>query len=134
MRHFFLDYIPGLLGAALGSVAGFYLVSWVSWRYGLYAPVVPGAFAGLACGFLSIRDSRIRGILCSLIALAASLVTQWKVLARNADIDHAFGTFLTHLHTESPVTLVMLAIGTFLGYWWGRETTFPWRDRFSKNL
>jgi hypothetical protein len=129
MRKILIDFVPGLVGAALAGVAGFFIVSWIS-QQGYYAPVIPGALAGLACGFLSVTDSKIRGILCLLIAGMSGLVAQWKLLMRRFETDGSFLDFLAHLHTETPITLIMIALGTFLGFWWGRESTCPWRDRF----
>lgn len=132
MRKLFLDFVPGLIGATIAACGGY----WIVWRVSqqnLYMPVLPGAFAGLACGFLSVSSSKVRGILCAGIALGAGLYTQWKVLLRRVETDGSFLDFLAHIHTETPVTLAMLAIGTFLGYWWGRETTSPWRGRFKSS-
>ena len=42
-----------------------------------------------------------------------------------------FVDFLGHFHQQPPLTLIMVGLGTFLGFWWGRESTCPWRDRFA---
>lgn len=129
MRKVLVDFLPGLVGALLAGSIGYFIVAWIS-RQGFYAPVIPGAMAGLACGFLSVTSSKLRGVFCSLIAAVIGLLTQWKILMRRVETDGSFLDFLTHLPSEGPITLIMLALGTFLGYWWGRETTCPWRGRF----
>ncbi len=132
MRKLLIDLVPGLLGAVVGGTAGFYVTSWIMHQSPYYTPVIPGAFAGLACGFLSIRNSETRGALCAVIALTAGLVTQWKLLMRRFDTDGSFVDFLTHIQTETPFALILIALGTLLGFWWGREATSPWRERISK--
>ncbi len=127
MRKLFLDFVPGLVGAGLAATAGYSIVYWVS-QQGLYAPVIPGALAGMACGFLSVRTSETRGGFCAVVALAAGLITQWKLLMRRVNTDGSFLDFLAHIQTETPFTLIMIGFGTAVGFWWGREANSPWRD------
>jgi len=129
MRKGLVEFVPGLVGGALGGLLGYSIVSWIS-RQGYYAPVIPGALTGLACGFFSCVSSNLRGFLCTILAASIGLFSQWKVLMRRVETDGSFLDFLAHLHTEEPIPLIMLGLGTFLGYWWGREATFPWRNRF----
>lgn len=129
MRKTLLTFLPGLVGGIVGGYLGSLVVSWIRGQ-GYYAPVIPGALAGLACGFLSLNHSRIRGIACALIALAAGVLTEWKYFAPPVETDGSLGAFVVSFPQQLPITLIMVALGTFLGFWWGRETTSPWRGRF----
>jgi hypothetical protein len=107
----------------VGGIVGYFLVEWIS-RQGLYAPVLPGALAGLGCGLASRTDSNVRGILCAIEATILGLITQWLVIYGPAEISFAnFQGFLTRLPHQPPITLLLLALGVFLGFWWGRECT-----------
>ena len=130
MRKILVDYVPGLLGGLVGGVIGYFIVDWIR-QQGFYAPVIPGALAGLGCGFLSVTNCRIRGVLCALIALAAIVVTEWKLFSPPVQTDGSLLDFAKHFPQEPPLTLIMTVLGTFLGFWWGRETTSPWRGRFT---
>jgi hypothetical protein len=130
MRKILVTFVPGLVGACLGGVAGYYAFSWIT-RQGFFALVVPGALAGLGSGFCSVNHSRVRGILAGLIALVAGVVSYWHDFSPPFDTDGSLRDLVMHLHQLPPITLIMLAVGTFLGFWWGRETTNPWRHRFA---
>ena len=64
MRKLLIDFVPGLIAGVVGGIAGYFVVYWIS-RQGFYAPVLPGALAGLACGLASRTDSIPRGICVS---------------------------------------------------------------------
>jgi hypothetical protein len=132
MKKILLTFVPGLIGGAVGGYLGSLIFKWI-WNQGLYAPVIPGALAGLLCGFCSINNSKIRGVLCSLIALMSGLLTEWKYTNPPVKTD-SFVDFVAHFHEQIPLTLILVGLGTFLGFWWGRETTFPWRHRFVKPI
>jgi len=82
--------------------------------------VIPGAFVGLGSGVLSSRKSMIRGILCGFGALALGLFVEWR------SFNVSLGYFLMHVHKLQPLVLLMIAIGTFLGFRWGGEGFKPW--------
>jgi hypothetical protein len=127
MRYLLIDLIPGLIGGVVGGIAGYFLVYWIS-RQGFYAPVLPGALAGLGCGLASRTDSTLRGILCAIEAVIAGLVTEWIVFYRPAEMTFAnFQGFLGQFPQEPMVTKLLLALGVFLGFWWGRECTLRGR-------
>ena len=128
MRNTFLVYVPGLLAGLVGGILGFYVEDYIR-TFRFYAPVIPGALVGLLCGLGSVRHSKVRGALAGLIALASSVVIEWRLFAPPVPTDGSFVDFLAHFHQETPVTLGMLALGTFFGFWWGREATNPWRHR-----
>lgn len=116
--------VPGLIAGVVGGALGVYLFEWAA-NQGFYALIVPGALAGLACGLCSPGDSKLRGGLAAVVALFAGLVAEWKVFPFRAD--KTFSYFLTHVNELKPLTLFMLGVGTFLGFWWGREKIGPKR-------
>ncbi len=127
-----MEYVPGLVGGAIGGALGYAGVGWLA-RQGFYAPVLPGALAGLGCGLLSRLPSSGRGIACAALAFVAGafgekdhFLPQWK------PSDRSFLDFVAHLNpTYQPtLTLFLLGLGVFLGFWWGREGTMPaWMAR-----
>ena len=130
MRKILVDFVPGLLGGLVGGVLGYFIFGWLL-RYGLWAPVIPGAAAGLCCGLLSITHSVARGALCAVEALVIGVVSNWLLLNPPFETDGSLKDYSTKLFQLPPPTLLMLALGIFLGFWWGRESTFPWRHRFA---
>jgi hypothetical protein len=131
MRKILIDFVPGLVGSLVGGFLGYFLVEWLR-RQGFYTIVLPGALAGLGCGLFSVTSSRVRGILCALEAAAFGLISEWLIMygPKEKTLDNFLG-FLAQFKNEPLITPLMLALGVFLGYWWGREATFPWRHRFA---
>jgi hypothetical protein len=128
MRKILVDFVPGLLGGLVGGVVGYFLFKYLL-GYGLWAPVIPGAFAGLGCGLFSITNSTARGVLCAIQALCIGVVSNWLQLNPPFETDGSLRDYATKVFQLPPPTLFMLALGIFLGFWWGRETTNPWRNR-----
>jgi hypothetical protein len=108
----------GILGAVLGGVVGYFVFRWVA-QQGFYAPMLPGAAVGLGCGVLSRGRSVPLGVVCGLAALPVGLFAEWRVF----DADKSLGHFVTHLHDQPPVTLILLAAGAALAYWLGVGTS-----------
>jgi hypothetical protein len=131
MRKILVTFIPGLIGSVVGGFLGYVLVV-ALWKQGFYTVVLPGALAGLGCGLCSWTNSTIRGILCALEAAAFGLVTEWLVMygPHEPSLENFIG-FINQFNREPWVTDLMLGLGVFLAFWWGREATFPWRDRFA---
>jgi len=130
MRKILITFVPGLIAAGAGGYLGHLAAGWLIGQ-GRDAPMLPGALAGLACGFCSIDRSRVRAGLCALIALAAGLLSYWKLWSPPFETDGSFLDLIKNVHRLLPYTLIMLGLGTFLGFWWGRESTNPWRHRFA---
>jgi hypothetical protein len=127
MRKVLVEYVPGLVGGLMGGLLGYFIVYWIR-QQGFYAPVIPGALAGLGCGLLSRTNSNIRGVLCALEAVAAGLLTEWLVffLPREKSFESFLG-FVGQLKDEPKITQILLTLGVFLGFWWGREATLRGR-------
>jgi hypothetical protein len=122
MRAALMDTVPGLFGAVIGGVIGYFAYEW-GLRQGFVAGVVPGAFVGLGSGVLSSRRSLVRGIVCGIGALALGIFAEWKHWP--FVVDESLGYFLAHLYQLKPLTMIMITLGTFLGFRWGGESFKP---------
>ena len=107
----------GLLGAGIGGVLGYYVFKFLL-SQGFYGLAIPGALLGLGCGVLSKGHSHALGIVCGVLALILSLFSEWHL--RPFIDDDSLGFFLSNLHELSLITLLMLAVGTYAGYWLGQ--------------
>jgi len=105
----------GVLGAVIGGVIGYFGFFWLAGQR-FYGIVLPGALIGIGCGALSGRRSTGLGLLSAVAGLALGLFTEWQfAYARN----YSFGFFLTHLHEVRRLKLFLLALGAFMGFWFG---------------
>jgi hypothetical protein len=86
---------------------------WVA-HQGLYGPAIPGGLLGLGAGIFKTRSKAIP-IVCGLAALGLSLFTEWHFEPFVAD--GSLGYFLSHVHQLQPITLLMIAVGTWIGLW-----------------
>jgi hypothetical protein len=102
-----------LVGAAAGGLLG-YVVFFALARRGLYGLALPGGLLGLGAGIFKTR-SKTLPVVCGLLALALGLFTEWRFAPFAADA--SLGYFVSHLHRLSALTLIMLAVGTLIGFW-----------------
>ena len=100
-------------GAVLGGLVGHFAFGWLV-NQGFYGLVLPGGLVGLGAGLSSCR-SRWPSVVCGVMALVLGLVTEWRFFPFNAD--DSFSYFVGHLHQLKPITLLMLAAGTAIGFW-----------------
>ena len=61
------------------------------------------------------------GVVAAFAALLLGLYTEWKFAPFKAD--DSLGYFLLHIHKLKPLTLLMIALGCFVGFW------VPYRGR-----
>jgi hypothetical protein len=102
-----------LAGALLGGLLGHLAFGWLV-RQGFYGLVLPGGLVGLGAGIFVGRSRWLAGV-CAALALAVGLYSEWRYFPFVAD--NSLSYFLCHLHMLRPVTLLMLVVGTFLGFW-----------------
>ena len=69
---------------------------------------------GLGAG-IPRNSSRAVAIVCGLLALGLGLYTEWRFFPFK--VDNTLGYFLGHLHQLKPVSWLMLAVGTVLGWY-----------------
>jgi len=102
-----------LLGAAVGGLVG-YVVFFALARQGLYGLALPGGLLGLGAGIFKTRSKAVP-VACGLLALALALFTEWRYEPFVADA--SLGYFVSHVHRLQPMTLIMIAAGTLIGFW-----------------
>lgn len=103
----------GLLGAAIGGFLGYLAFFWIA-QQGFYALILPAGLLGLGAGLCARGRSVPLAVLCGVAGLALGLFTEWRFAPFKADDSLLY--FLTHVHALKPLTLIMLALGTFFGY------------------
>ena len=121
MRRRLISNLLGLVGAIIGGVVGFYTFRWLV-GHGFYGLAIPGAFLGLGCGLLAQHSSIPRGIVCGVAALILSLYTEWTFQTFVAD--DSFTYMVTHIMEKDTVTKIMIALGTIIAYWVGKDAGF----------
>ncbi len=103
----------GILGAALGGIAGYFLFIWIA-RQGFYALILPPALLGLGAGWCARQRSVPLAVVCTIGGIALALFCEWKFAPFTAD--HSLAYFVTHLSQLRPITLIMVALGGFFSY------------------
>ena len=106
--------VPGLLGAVLGGVAGYFAFGWLA-RQGFYALALPGALVGVGCALLSKHRSYLQATICGISALLVGVFLEWRHFPFVQD--SSLGYFLSHLHQLRAVTLIMIVVGGGLAFW-----------------
>jgi hypothetical protein len=101
------------VGAAAGGAAGYGLY-WLALQSGFYAIVLPGAMLGIGASLARNRSVLI-AVLCGVLALGLGLFTEWNFhpFVRDERIDY----FITHIHQLPPITLGLIGLGGFVGFW-----------------
>jgi len=102
-----------LLGAVVGGLLG-YVIFFALARRGLYGLALPGGLLGLGAGVCKTRSKAIP-VACGVLALALGFFAEWRFAPFAAD--GSLGYFVSHLHRLTPITLAMIAVGTFIGFW-----------------
>jgi hypothetical protein len=102
-----------LSGAVVGGLAGCMLFFWLV-HHGFYAMILPGGLCGLGAGVFKRRSNWVP-VVCGLLALGLAFFTEWRSAPFLAD--GSFGFFVLHIHQLSPVTLVLVGVGTWIGFW-----------------
>jgi len=120
----------GLAGAAVGGVLGFLAFGWLAGQ-GFYALALPGVLLGLGAGVLAKRRSMALAVACGGLALALGIFAEWKYFPFAKD--DSLNYFVTHLFDLRPLTLILIALGGFGGFWFARPTTGPPRAQSREN-
>ena len=107
------DNLIAVAAATVGGIAGFYAFKWL-WLQGFYALVLPGGLLGMAAGFRRNRSILV-AVVCGIAATALGIVVESHF--RPFVADGSFGYFITHLMDLQSATLLMIAIGGFIGFW-----------------
>jgi hypothetical protein len=116
MPRYVVSNLLGLVGAIIGGVVGFYTFRWLL-DHGFYGLIIPGAFLGLGCSLMARHPSTARGVCCAIAALGLALFTDWYFTIRN----DSFAQFIQNGKNFSSVSLLMIAIGTLVAFWVGKD-------------
>jgi hypothetical protein len=124
MSRYLISNLLGLVGAALGGVAGFYVYRWVL-NQGFIGGMIPGAFLGLGCSLLARHPSLARGIVCGVAGLLLGFFTDWYTTITQ----QTFWEYLLDMKSINQVILLTIAIGTFIAFWLGKDAGIAGRAR-----
>ena len=102
-----------LLGGTIGGVVGYIGFRWMA-QHGFYALILPGGVVGIGAGLFQNKSISVC-VACGVLALAMGIFAEWQFapFVRDGSLRY----FLSHMHQLTPVTLVMIALGAFLGFW-----------------
>ena len=100
-------------GAAVGGLVGHFGFGWLL-SQGFYGLILPGGLLGMGAGLAQCRW-RWPSVICGVLAFVIGLVTEWRFFPFALDV--SFGYFLSHLYELKPITWLMLAVGTAIGFW-----------------
>lgn len=114
--------LVSLMGALMGGTLGYLGFFWLLGQ-GFFGLVLPGGLLGLGAGVVRNRGGWVPWV-CGLMALVLGFVADYRSLANPPELSE----FLSRLLQRQPVTLLMLAVGTAIGFyvpWSRREWTGP---------
>lgn len=107
------QHVLVLAGALVGGLIGHFAFLWML-RQGYYAMILPGGLLGLGAGWTRNR-SRVLAVICGVLALGLGLVSEWRGFPFAAD--PSWGFFLKHVGDLQPITMLMIGVGAFIGFW-----------------
>lgn len=120
----------GLAGAATGGVLGYLAFGWLA-AQGFYALALPGVLLGLGAGVLAKRRSMPLAVACGVLALPLGVFAEWKYFPFAKDDSLTY--FLTHLADLRPLTLILIGLGGFGGFWFARPAAGPRQSPAKEN-
>jgi hypothetical protein len=109
------DNLLALAGAVVGGVVGYLAVGWLAGQH-FYGMVLPGGLVGIGAGFSKNRTIFV-AIACGILALGFGIFAEWRHFFPAL----SFGSFIADFKDEQPITWIMIAVGTVIGFW------FPYR-------
>jgi hypothetical protein len=124
MSRYLISNLLGLVGAALGGVAGFYVYRWIL-HQGFIGGMIPGAFLGLGCSLLARHPSIARGVVCGAAGLGLGFFTDWYTTITQ----QTFWEYLLDAKSINQVILLTIALGTFIAFWLGKDAGLAGRSR-----
>jgi hypothetical protein len=111
-------------------VLGYLAFGWLA-AQGFYALALPGVLLGLGAGVLAKRRSMAMAVVCGFLALALGVFAEWKhfPFAKDASLKY----FLTHLPDLRQLTLILIGLGGFGGFWFARPAAGPRQPPANEN-
>jgi len=105
--------VTTVICAVVGGVLGYHGFVLLL-DHGSYALVLPGGLAGLVAGIPRSRAGVVP-ILCGIIGIVAGLLAEHRFAPFVAD--EGLWYFFTHAHNLKPMTLILIGLGGFIGFW-----------------
>jgi hypothetical protein len=102
-----------IIAAVFGAILGYLGFVWMA-DQGVYALALPGCLLGLGAGMAGNRSQSLANV-CGLGALGLGLFAEWKRFP--FAVDDSLSYFVLHVHHLQPWTMLMLGVGTILGFW-----------------
>ncbi len=112
-----VSYALGVVGAITGAIVAFYLYRYTL-QFGMVFMALPGALAGLGCGYLS----KIRSIPLGIVAASVSIATAIFMRYSNWVLvdQHSFGHYLSNgIWWSSMSGKLMIGTSGLFGFWLG---------------
>jgi hypothetical protein len=125
MSRHVISNILGLIGAAVGGVAGFYTYSWIVTK-GFVGGMIPGAFLGLGCSLLARHVSIARGVVCGIAGLVLGFYADWDT---NRPPKPPFLEYLQDVKSVNQVYLLMILFGAVIAFWLGKDAGIAGRSQ-----
>jgi hypothetical protein len=116
MSRNLISNLLGVVGAALGGVAGFYLYCWIVSK-GYIGGMIPGAFLGLGCSLLARHTSYPRGIVCGIAGLVLGCFADWYTNITTK----TFWEYLQNVKSLNQVVILMILFGAVIAFWIGKD-------------
>ena len=125
MSRYVISNILGLIGAAVGGVAGCYIYWWI-FDQGFIGGMIPGAFVGLGCSLLARHISIVRGVACGVGGLFLGFYADWSTNKRPLP---PFLDYLKDVKNVNQVYLLMILLGAAIAFWLGKDAGIAGRAR-----
>lgn len=106
-------YAIALILSIIGSIVGYFACLYLA-KSGFYSLVFVGVGAGLLGGILLKEKNYKIGLMCGLISIFGSLLTESLLFPFKAD--HSFQYFISNVHKLKTITLIMIAVGAFIAF------------------
>lgn len=111
-----LAYPLACAGAMVGAAVGGFVAAGAS-RAGFYAIIVVGIATGFGAALIGRRHNVVIGIMAAVIALLASLFTEWWLYPFISD--DSLGYFVQHIGDLPAFRLLVHALGAACAGWIG---------------
>lgn len=106
------EWAMAVVGSILGGVVGHLAFEYLL-KYGLYGAVLPGALVGIGAGLIRRRRIVAVGLFAAVVALIVGVYSELDAFT------FGDGSLAFFVKNPQPVTWIMLAVGTGLGFMLG---------------
>jgi len=107
-----MNALKNLVGGVIGGAIGCYVFVWF-FQHNFYAMIAPGGLLGIGASMFRHRFFPLPFI-TGIAAFVLGLFVEWKFCPWK---DPSLTYFLNNLSAMSPVTWLMIGLGTILGFY-----------------